>query len=262
MGGSQEIKMNIHHTHKKQAEKIGTILEEHGSFIRATWPMRNVHIFSQDAKAAVQQIAAVQRIIRGAEERGIEMSVLPSISSPSMVHILIGGIPGTEIKTPIMWLQDANLYEGAPSNGSNTEASEMEPTSPEASVEEGEEVPTEPEEKKSGSSVVKQEYRARYAEAGHPSNCGDELAQRLDNLVKPKHTNLDQFRQICEANGVDLSKLNTTNHGWQGRYRMTGRNMLAKKVYSNGGVLLMPEGWGVEPMRMSADWMAAQRFVK
>jgi hypothetical protein len=41
--------------------------------------------------------------------------------------------------------------------------------------------------------------------------------------------------------------------------------MLAKKVYSNGGVLKIPGMTpDVEPteMRMSADWISSQRFQK
>lgn len=112
-----------------------------------------------------------------------------------------------------------------------------------------------------GGSVVKDTYRARYAELGHPTHCGDWLANILNNLVQGKKaTDLARFEAICEANGVDLSKYDRGNPGWQGRLRMTGRNLLAKKVYLAGGVLKTPIEGADPEYRAPADWMAGQRF--
>jgi hypothetical protein len=119
-------------------------------------------------------------------------------------------------------------------------------------------------EEKSGS-VVKEEYRARYKEMGHPTTCGDDLAVILDNLCKGKTaTDLQRFEDICEANGVALGKYNRTSNGWQGRLRMTGRNMLARKVWLNNGLLIMPPNFdGAEPSyQMSSEWMATRKFAK
>ena len=116
------------------------------------------------------------------------------------------------------------------------------------------------EEEKKPASVVKLRYRAIYAERGDPTTCNDELAAKLNNLVKnAKGTNIEYFDMIMDANGVDMSKYSKTTPGWQGRYRMTGRNMLAKKVHSRGGLFVVPNG---EDMQMSADWMSSQRFQK
>lgn len=114
-------------------------------------------------------------------------------------------------------------------------------------------------------SVVKAEYRARYAEAGHPAHCGDELAVLINQLCLPEKGEFDiaRFETICKANEVDLSKYNRTNRGWQGRLRMTGRNILAGKVFANGGVVKMG---GLEfaenEYRLSAEWMASRRKTK
>lgn len=114
------------------------------------------------------------------------------------------------------------------------------------------------EEEKPSGSVVKIKYRAIYAERGHPAHCGDELAVKLNNLVlNGSKTDIEYFKMILDANGVDMAKYKTTGNGWQGRYRMTGRNMLAKKVHAEGGVLKLPNG---DELHMSAEWMAAQRF--
>jgi len=112
-----------------------------------------------------------------------------------------------------------------------------------------------------GGSVVAQKYRAKYAELGHPTHCGDWLANLLNNLcLTKKDTDLDRFEAICAANGVDTSKYKRDGVGWQGRIRMTGRNLLAKKVYLAGGVIKTPIE-GAEPeYRAPADWMQMQRF--
>lgn len=116
-------------------------------------------------------------------------------------------------------------------------------------------------EENKGGSVVKDAYRARYAELGHPNHCGDWLANLLNNLVQGKsQTDIARFEAICDANGVDLSKYNRTTPGWQGRLRMTGRNLLSKKVYLAGGVIKTPVSGADPEYRAPADWMAAQRF--
>jgi hypothetical protein len=109
-------------------------------------------------------------------------------------------------------------------------------------------------------SVVKAEYRARYAEAGHPAHCGDELAILINNLCLAKAGfDIPRFEAICEANGVDLNKYNRTTNGWQGRLRMTGRNVLAGKVFAAGGVVKTPVEGAEAEYRMSEEWMANRR---
>jgi len=117
------------------------------------------------------------------------------------------------------------------------------------------------EEGSKGGSVVGEKYRAKYAEAGHPTHCGDWLAELLNNLcLTKKDTDLGRFEAICAANGVDTSKYKRDGVGWQGRIRMTGRNLLAKKVYLADGVVLTPIE-GAEPQyKAPAEWMAMQRF--
>ena len=106
-------------------------------------------------------------------------------------------------------------------------------------------------------SVVTNRYRALYSEMGHPTHCGDRLATLLNSLCNNKAgTNLEVFERICKANGVDLSKYNRTGKGWQGRLRMTGRNLLAKRVLENNGLLLMPEGMG-DDVQLGYDWVEA-----
>lgn len=118
----------------------------------------------------------------------------------------------------------------------------------------------EEEAKDKGGSVVHERYRAKYAEAGHPTHCGDWLAVTLNNHCAGKTaTDLALFEAICGLNGVDTSKYKRDGIGWQGRIRMTGRNMLARKVYAAGGKLVMPETLG-GTLQAPADWMSQQRF--
>ena len=104
-------------------------------------------------------------------------------------------------------------------------------------------------------SIITNRYRANYAEQGHPTHCGDELAQKLNEICANKAgTNIELFEEICNLNGVSLAKYNRTTKGWQGRLRMTGRNLLARKVRDNGGQLILPEGMG-EDCKLSEDWI-------
>lgn len=117
-----------------------------------------------------------------------------------------------------------------------------------------------------GGSVVASKYRTKYAEQGHPTHCGDWLAELLNNYcIGDKNTDLVTFERICGLNGVDTSKYKRDGVGWQGRIRMTGRNLLAKKVYLAGKIVLFHTDGDVAGelvVDAPADWMAAQRFNK
>lgn len=118
------------------------------------------------------------------------------------------------------------------------------------------------EEKDKGGSVVSAKYRTKYAEEGHPTHCGDWLAITLNNICGGKaQTDLDLFETICKMNNVDTSKYRREGVGWQGRIRMTGRNLMAKQIFLQGGVLNVPPAFGENGVfRAPADWMSAQRF--
>lgn len=116
------------------------------------------------------------------------------------------------------------------------------------------------EEDKGGGSVVSSKYRAKYAEAGHPTHCGDWLAETLNEIVLNKEgVNLELFEAICGLNGVDTSKYKRSGVGWQGRIRMTGRNLISKRVFLNEGKLILPEALGLFK-QAPPEWMALQRF--
>ena len=120
-----------------------------------------------------------------------------------------------------------------------------------------------------GGSVVASKYRTKYAEMGHPTHCGDWLANLLNNYcVGDKNTDLETAERIFALNGVDTSKYKRDGVGWQGRIRMTGRNLLAKKVFLAKKIVVpntptdtghTDGGYEIEA---PADWIAAQRFNK
>lgn len=102
-------------------------------------------------------------------------------------------------------------------------------------------------------SVVPDKYKKIYAEASESgTHCGDWLADQLEKFCvvpvaegrKKTMTDLDRFESICVSNGVDgkkMAALRTDRPGWQGRFRMTGRNLLTTIVAAKG-VLFVPQG--------------------
>lgn len=113
------------------------------------------------------------------------------------------------------------------------------------------------EELRSGS-VVPDKYKERYREDGHPNNCGDWLADTLGPLTTNNQGKLDvdAMEEVARLNGIDTSKLNRTSPGWQGRFRMTARNMLVKKVVASG-FLSVPASENGDTVKAPGDWLLA-----
>lgn len=113
--------------------------------------------------------------------------------------------------------------------------------------------PQDEDESEASGSVVPETYKKMYAERGDATNCGDWLALLLNKLCKvtdgkTTRTDLDRLASIAGANGVEpgrYGKLGIATNGWQGRYRMTVRNMLTKTVAAKG-FLFVPESCGVD----------------
>lgn len=111
------------------------------------------------------------------------------------------------------------------------------------------------EEERSGS-VVPDKYKRLYAEAGHAGNCGDWLALTLEPLVTSKAGfDVDAMDEIARLNGIDTAKLNRSSRGWQGRYRMTTRNMLVKAICSHGFLSVPPFEEG-DSIKAPSEWLA------
>jgi hypothetical protein len=79
----------------------------------------------------------------------------------------------------------------------------------------------------------------------------DWLAQEIAKLCLDSKGKIDieTFKYILTLNGVDYSKWTNRNKGWEGRFRMTGRVALQKRVANNGVLQLEndveypPEAW-------------------
>ncbi len=100
------------------------------------------------------------------------------------------------------------------------------------------------------SSVVRPGYKQKYAERAAAAglgkkaqrSCWDWLAQTLaaQCLDENGKISIEHFLTILECNGVDHSRWQNRNKGWEGRLRMTGRLAL-QKIVAQQGVLKTPE---------------------
>ena len=270
--------IRIHHTQKTQAANIGATLSVKNGEVEAFWPERAAATTGKTASEALEKMKALQAQIREMDQQEFP----PNLVQDTLQEMIGDEQPRNEDGT-LMELQEPTMPpeeierndKGVPLDGGIAHAEGFTAADCPYSSEDEEEYEDferwnaefdthadEAEEEKGGS-VVKEEYRARYAEMGHPTHCGDDMAVILNNLCQTKsETDLARFEAICEANGVSLAKYNRTTNGWQGRLRMTGRNMLARRVFEAGGVLKTPVE-GAEPQyQMSAEWMATRKYVK
>lgn len=284
--------MAIHHTLTKKATKFGIILQEiEGGGFDAHYPQYNMREQGDSAKDVFEAILAKieQRKADEANFDGDPVYSQEQLESQTIdeqraeddarfhpEHIDDNqGIPDA----PTVERSDKGIaLDGAIAYAEGTLTADC-PFNVESEDEEEQEranqwyedwdaaadAKAEEEDKEPGGSVVSPKYRTRYAEAGHPTHCGDWLAELLIKLTtNDAGINLELFEEICRWNGVDTSKYKRSGTGWQGRIRMTGRNMLARRVFAAGQLQLTPELAGNDDgiVVAPADWMAAQRFKK
>lgn len=125
------------------------------------------------------------------------------------------------------------LAETAPEGAEDSEAADTEDDE------------TEGEEEVTPRNVVKPHYRILYKERGNPNHCGDWLAQELDGVFTGEGNKFDivAFTKCLQDNGVEFSGKwaelpNSGQKGWQGRYRMNGRQKLERQVLSTGKLVI------------------------
>jgi len=286
--------MHVHHTKIKQAIQIGcyvSMIERNR--VRIFWPQRSVELFLPTVNDALIEMVAVQNILNAYPDYNIQTGEFALVTVTNDKGQQMVGTP--MLPTDIWATMEAGEEEwDAPINGRPEEKVEDEahihgiPKSGALAYQEGvpasdcpflegspefaawndewddaaeKEVLSEIQPKVG--SVVTNRYRANYSESGHPTHCGDELAVLLNSICQNKAgTNLELFEAICTANGVNLAKYNRTTKGWQGRLRMTGRNLLAKRVRENNGNLMMPPNMWPETYRLTEEWVrqAEQKF--
>ena len=123
----------------------------------------------------------------------------------------------------------------------------------EASDEEpdGESESEEPEEKVVNS-IVKPKYKDKYIENAKASGAKGKAARRSNwdwlsqmlatyCLSDKGKIDIGAFTDVLDANGVDHSRWLNRTKGWEGRFRMTGRVALQRKV-ADSGRLVWPDG--------------------
>lgn len=233
--------MTIHHATKKRAAKVGVIMTETdtGTFA-AKHAQTGITFYGDDAKlilsyteAAVLQVEEGDFYVTQLEEGGDYVAF---------------NNPRSKGAEPVARDPDLDdLYE-------TLTDMENEP---------------EEEEEGTGGSVVPNKYKKIYAERGDATNCGDWLALTLNkycHVLNEKNkpaTDIDRFIAIAIANGIDadyLDKLNSGTPGWQGRLRMSARNLLTT-IVADAGFLIVPAGHGTKKdlkEKAPQDWIDAK----
>ena len=134
--------------------------------------------------------------------------------------------------------------------------------------------PTEEEEKpRISGSVVPEAYRSLYRLASTTGRSnGDWLAEQLatDTLDAKGNLNMDDFVAVLERNAVPLTGKWAAlrfggGRGWQGRFRMNGRQVLEKMVVktrayvdSTGSTLRPSDEWLADMESKHAKWLAKE----
>jgi hypothetical protein len=107
--------------------------------------------------------------------------------------------------------------------------------------------------------VVPDKYKALYAERGNRNHCGDWLALFLEGFSKDGTFNYSAFDDLLNANGVDktgkwASLFMSGAKGWQGRYRMNGRQKLEQQIAETGKLV-----WGGENIKIPRAALATMK---
>lgn len=223
--------MTIHHTLIKKATQAGIRLEEEDDGIFHAGFTVDVadHDFRHDhAKTLLDAAIVIKRFL-------VEYPRLVVLQDDDDFSFLVSVGDGDATPAEFDEIEDAIIaaLENAPADEPN---------------------PDDEEEAKSGS-VVPMRYRQIYKEQGHPAHCGDWLANTLNELcqVEGKFV-VHLLTEIAEANHVSFDNyLANPSRGWQGRFRMSVRNRLAKAIVLAGFLVVPGEGNRTPP----SEWLAA-----
>lgn len=225
--------MTIHHATIKSAASKGVVLEQHDDVVQAHHVEQNIRITRalEDEEASATDLAKdlLNSVIQIVDFHAENPKIVIAYEDEDFVaYARKGSKRGDELaRDPELEDLFVTLSEAA----------------------QGEDA----DEDEDKGSVVPPQYKKLYAERGDATHCGDWLAVTLNSLCKVVDgkkvtTDLDRLETIATANGVEaarVDRLGTATNGWQGRYRMTVRNMLTKVVAAKGS-LFVPEGCGLE----------------
>jgi len=233
----------VHHASVKKAADKGIILEDapEGSDyrFRAFWPERAMELWGSNAADLVNCATTAKM---HALENNLKFE-----QDGDQIEITFNGHE--------LWAFEA---DGDPKSFQNECIQALEALTDEMR-ENAAEASDEEEEERSGS-VVPEKYKQAYKANGTPGNCGDWLALTLKEYTTTEHgqVNPEAVDAIAGANGVNTSKYDRTNNGWQGRLRMTVRNSLVKKIIEKE-VLVVPAPFASDDTEIKApkSWLAA-----
>lgn len=231
--------LTIHHATAKKAEGLGftvAVVDFNGEdMVRAFCPELGVELHYADGSGAVTALSKIVDFMR--EVPGVKVTQEENDDGELQYRIEnLGGCLALEYDL------DAALTTARENLSDGTWVDS----------ETGEQVEAEDDEEKETGSVVKDVFKQRYREAGRKQDCGDWLALQLEELTTLPVTDeggkqtqvkdMDRLQTLLGANDVDYDKYlinNPKNRGWQGRFRMTTRMILAKRV-ADKGFLFVP----------------------
>lgn len=238
--------MSIHHATVKSAEKAGIRLEAlPDDQYRAIHEKTNYSLLGTDPKMLVKDMIALVDMktnYRSASASYDEGQW--TVSSPW------GEFTAFHLVDAISLMKRAFTEAHQPDD--EDEESEM------LEAEEAEEEAEAEEDPQPSGDVVKPEYRARYTENGSGGRgCNDWMMQLLDEMIGTgKHLNVEAMDRLAQLNNINLDKYSRTSRGWQGRLRMTFRNILARKVWKEGFLINFNE----EKVNADPQWVAEQKY--
>lgn len=259
--------------------------------VQAFWPERNIYVFGADGKSALNQMEAAQQI----KARYPDCQIVNDPADPFMIRAfdgpernrtahrepmlpdylwsevlihepewLLTAVPedgGEAYRAGFLAADNPFLDEDTQEDGTNERADKWDEEWDAAADEaEGEDdTPT--------GSVVSERYRQKYAEEGHPNHCGDWLAVLFIQLTTDSNgkINIERLDALCEANNVSLAKYKRTGNGWEGRLRMTGRNLVARRVWLLDGVLTLPASMAIDgntTLRAPQEWLQTRPYKR
>lgn len=228
--------MTIHHATIKRAASLGVVLTDEGDTALAHHTERNKRIENDDPKAALAFVLVAAKL--ALEYPAIEITNDGEAQVDGDTFYTID--PDAKLEDTI-----AELLEAA----AELDTGEVE------------------DEEGSGKVVVAQRYKDEYRARGDASGCGDWLFQQLKRYTT--HTTKTgakggdiivhefddtAFTDMLSANGVVIegkfaALRDDQAKGWQGRYKMNGRQKLEIPVLQTG-VLVLEDG---ETIKMPRD---------
>lgn len=251
--------MKVHHATLKKAEKSGLNIITHDKqgVYEAHWPEFNQRYYHTDAKVLVDMARLNQTLYLEYPGLSVEWD------EENLNFIIL--FEQTEGET-----EEIGRHTGMPDLDDVLQIAEEADIDTANLLDETEEP----------GSVVKEKYKLEYAARGNPANCGDWLARALtdafvshhpqtkvgkdgkERTVKgPKVFDIVSFVDCLELNEVDLSGKwaksyysDNPSKGWQGRFRMSGRQMLEKKVLEHGALYLRVDG-KVQKVLPPEEWL-------